>query len=171
MKKKKRNRSKFNTLAPPREGLIPGTWKMMDPSRIGGIVDQPRRPLRWNPRHVGMRLIEAHRTLKYLPMNLRPAAVKTAWPMHDQEPVEGAVEEGNVKVDPSAEQIALMEQAICWPMRFLGESMLSAGDVNRWAGQLTVEEFEKIEDGHHSVPWHELRAIAGALNAAREIVR
>src|SRR3954467_6628340 len=51
---------------PPRAGLLPGTWKMIDPSRLGGIVDRPRAPARWSARHVGMRLIEAHRILKRL---------------------------------------------------------------------------------------------------------
>ncbi|WP_316172112.1 MULTISPECIES: hypothetical protein [unclassified Bradyrhizobium] len=170
MTKKKRTSKATDLPMPPREGLIPGTWKLMDPSRLGGVVDRPRAPERWTPRHVGNRLIEAHRTLKRLPIKIRPASVKTAWPVFEQEPVDSDEDE-HVKVDATAAEIELMEDAIGWPMRFLPAVFASAGDVNRWASQLKVEEFEKVEDGHHSVPWHELRAIADGLNRAGEAVR
>ncbi|MGC2778050.1 MAG: hypothetical protein WA418_20675, partial [Bradyrhizobium sp.] len=125
---------------PPRDGLIPGTWRMIDPARLGGVVDRPRAPTRWTGRHVGMRLIEAHRTLKRLPMNTRPASMKTAWPVHEVEPIEGTVEEGSVKVDPTSVEIGLMEQAIGWPMQFLSSEPAKASDVNLWASQVKVEE-------------------------------
>lgn len=142
---------------------------MIDPTRVGGIVDRPRAPAHWTPRHVGMRLIEAHRILKRLPMNTRPASMKTAWPISEPEPVEG-IEEQNVKVEPTSIEIARMEQAIAWPWQFISDEPWKCSDVNNWASQMKEEEFDKIDDGHKSLPWEALQLIAAALNAAMEPV-
>jgi hypothetical protein len=155
-------------LEPPREGLIPGTWKVMDPTRLGGIVDRPRLHSRWTPRHVGMRLIEAHRTLTRLPGG--GASIQSApWPMYELEVAPPPAQ--NARLLATADEIARMEQAITWPMQFLSAEPAKARDVNLWASQLTVEEFEKVEDGDNKVPWEALQMIAECLDAARERVQ
>lgn len=166
-------------ILPPRDGLIPGTWKYVDPSRLGGIVDKPRLPALWTPRHVGMRMIEAHRVLARVPMRILPKQFGTAWPTMPEEDTAlierdsaGFVEERNrVQIGASAGDIARMSEALQWPMQFLSSWPATAADVNRWASQLTEEEFEKIDDGSADVPWDGLRLIAAALVAARVVVR
>lgn len=165
-------------ILPPREGLIPGTWKYRDPSRLGGIVDNPRPAARWSSRYVGMRMIEAHRVLARVPARIMPRQFGTSWPQFRQEaePIDesdaSVVEEHNhVVFGASAEDIARMSQAIEWPMQFLSGDVSAAQDVNLWASQMTVEEFEKIDDGAADVPWAGLSRIAAALNAARIVVR
>jgi hypothetical protein len=166
-------------IEPPREGLIPGTWKVMDPTRLGSIVDRPRMPSQWTPRHVGMRLIEAHRVLARVPMNLWPKQYGTAWPSFPQE-APALKDRGDRRfvsdrnrtvMGASADEIDRMSEAICWPLQFLSASQLTAADVNLWCSQVTEEEFEKIADGDLSVPWDGLQMIADALNTAGEVVR
>jgi hypothetical protein len=175
----------FDEMVPPREGLILGTFKVMDPSRIGGILDRPRAPTVWTSRHVGNRLIEAHRILKRLPDRIGPATGGAAWPAFRQEMIEEVTKVGasafaaraNVKIKATAEEIALMNEAIGWPLQFLADFKAGrnyawlAADVNLWASQTTVEEFEKVKDGAKSVPWDALRLVAAGLNAAKEEVR
>jgi hypothetical protein len=164
-------------LLPPREGLIPGTWKYADASRLGGIVDRPRLPARWSARHVGMRMIEAHRILARVPMNIWPKQFGTAWPTvrEEKKPLmeqaSSGKERNRVQIGASADEIALMSEALSWPMQFLSSWAATAADINRWASQMTVEEFEKVDDGSADVPWDGLRTIAAALNAAGQVVR
>lgn len=163
---------------PPRDGLIPGTYRMVDPSRQTGIVDRPRLPTRWTARHVGMRLIEAHRIVARMPGNIWPKQYGTAWPVFRQEMALADrdatfVRERNsrINIGAGADEIARTGEALCWPLQFLSATPDVARDVNLWASQITEEEFENIDDGDLAVPWEGLQMIADCLNAANEVVR
>jgi hypothetical protein len=163
---------------PPRDGLIPGTFRLLDPTRVGGIVDRPRAPRVWTGRHVGARLIEAHKVLARLPATIGPKEFGKAWPAYKHEFGEQVLQAGagtllfgrNAPLrGATADEVARMSEAIYWPMQF-ADLFLSgeAADVNAWAADTTEEEFEHDSKG---APWSALWRIAEALNAAREIVR
>lgn len=164
-------------LAPPREGLIPGTYRVMDPSRVGSIVDRPRLPKAWTARHVGVRLIEAHRVLGRIPARIWPAEFGAAWPSYRHEFGEQVIQAGAGTLfsgrsprprGASAEEMARMSEAICWPMQFLAHDRAMAADLNWWAFDTATDDFEFDS---RSAPWDALQFIASALNAAREPVR
>lgn len=165
--------------APPRDGLIPGTFKLVDVSRLGQIVDRPRLPAVWTARHVGMRLIEAHRVVARIPANILPKQFGAAWPAYRHEFGEQVIQAGAgnlfrgrnaVYRGASADEMARCTEAIAWPLQFLSAMSSAARDVNYWAAELTEEEFERIDDGDPRAPWDALQMIADALNAAREPV-
>lgn len=165
--------------APPREGLIPGTFKLVDVARLGQIVDRPRLPVVWTARHVGLRLIEAHRVVARIPANILPKQFGAAWPAYRHEFGEQVIQAGAgnlfrgrnaVYRGASADEMARCTEAIAWPLQFLSARGEIARDVNYWAAELTEEEFERIDDGDLRVPWDALQMIADALNAAREPV-
>jgi hypothetical protein len=164
-------------LAPPREGLIPGTFRLMDPERIGGIVDRPRLPKAWTARQVGIRLIEAHRVLGRIPTNVWPKEYGAAWPSYQSDFSDHVIQAGagtlfsNRRSPPrgaSAEEMARMSEAICWPMQFLSHNRTMAADLNWWAFDTATDDFEFDA---RSAPWEALQFIANALNAANEVVR
>lgn len=162
---------------PPREGLIPGTFKLVDPSRLGAVLDRPRLPKAWTAKHVGHRLIEAHRVLARMPATIWPKEYGAAWPDYRREWGELVVQAGAGVLHlnrsgrargATADEVARMNEAISWPLQFLANHGYLAADVNLWAAETSEEEFEN--DGR-GAPWEALRIIADALNAAKEVVR
>jgi hypothetical protein len=109
-------------------------------------------PSRWTPEHVASRMIEAYRTLTLLPMATRPKGMKTYWPAHDfdimelddvadrAEAIARKRQEFFAKMFaedqadlPTAEETSRMEEALRWPMRFLGKGLST-----RWAGKVEL---------------------------------
>jgi hypothetical protein len=162
--------------APPREGLIPGTFTVMDPARIGTIVDRPRLPKVWTATYVGARLIEAHKVLLRLPASIWPKGYGAAWPLYKIEAGEAAIQAGAGTLaigrhsrprTASADAVARMNEAISWPMQYLSNRPGAAYDVNSWAADAA---FDQMDFDARSAPWVSLQIIADALNAAKEVV-
>jgi hypothetical protein len=160
-----------------RPDLLPGTYTVIDPARGGGgLVDRPRLPKVWTATYVGVRLIEAHQVLTRMPGTIWPKSYGAAWPEYKVEAGELAIQAGagtlhmgrGVRVAPSAEAVARMNDAIAWPMRFLADRPGAAADVNRWAADAA---FDEMDFDTRSAPWVELQIIADALNARKEAVR
>ena len=157
---------------PPREGLIPGTFKLIDPNRIAPLLDADPLPKRWTARHVGVRLIEAMEVLKILP-GCGNGGSSSVWPAYLNEGVELAYQAGagtlaigrnNVRRIASANEVARMNEAITWPMQYLsGCNFWSLGALNEWA----IAGDPDSKDAPNDL----LQFIAEALNAAKEVVR
>jgi hypothetical protein len=89
-------------------------------------------PPQWDGPHVGKRLTDALRTLRYMPVNGCPAGFINSWPAilheysdraaYEDDPVwkaERAAGSNWTKPRPSSIEIARMEMAIVWPARYL----------------------------------------------------
>jgi hypothetical protein len=90
-------------------------------------------PERRDGPHVGKRLVEGLRTLTLMPMPRGPRASGNHWPAYahdwadllaqqetDAEQKQRDQREANrTRLRPSSVEIAHMEQAICWPARYL----------------------------------------------------
>lgn len=161
---------------PPREGLIPGTYRVLDPSRIGlGLLDVDPLPPRWTPRHVGNRLIEAHDVLRRLPASIWPKGYGAMWPEYAHDAGELAIQAGagtlqmgrNLIVrTASADEVARMNEALDWILQFLsGCNYWSLAALNGWASSTEATPDDK------DAPTELLEFIASALNAANEVVR
>ncbi len=151
----------------PRPGLLPGEWSMKNASSLPALLDEDPPPSEWTPRHVAVRLIEAHDVLRRLPMADMPCAHGSIWPAYKQDPRLGEPDERRVIVRPSAAEIARMNEAIVWPMRFLSDrDRWDVADLNWWA-------FDAIDEGYDpdGGPQDLLAAIATGLNNARVPVR
>jgi hypothetical protein len=92
-------------------------------------------PPYWIGPHVGVRLVEAMRTLRSLPLNGYPHGFVNAWPailveysdraQYEDDPVwkaEQAAEANRIRTRASSVEIARMEIAIAWPARYLHET-------------------------------------------------
>jgi hypothetical protein len=91
-------------------------------------------PPQWDGPHVGKRLSEALRTLRYIPINSYPRAFGNSWPKYQIEwsdalaqlEADEAQQEQDARaknwtrIIPSATEIARMETAIVWPASYLG---------------------------------------------------
>jgi hypothetical protein len=163
-------------IPPPREGLIPGTYKVMDPRRFSlSLLNPDPLPTRWTSRHVGTRLIEAHDVLRRMPASIWPKGYGAAWPAYKYEQGELAVQAGagtlqmgrNLIVrTASAEEVARMSEALDWIMQFLsGCNYWSLAALNGWASSTEATPDDK------DAPTELLEFIAAALNAAKEVVR
>jgi len=162
---------------PPREGLIPGTFTVMDPARAGRLIDRPRTPKVWTASYVGARLIEAHKILMRLPGSIWPKGYGAAWPVYKVEAGEAAIQAGAGTLaigrhsrprTASADAVARMTESISWPMQFLANRKGAAADVNYWAADAA---WDQMDFDSRNAPWVELQIIADALNAAKEVVR
>jgi len=162
--------------APPREGLIPGTYKVVDPDRLClNLLDDEPLPASWTPRHVGKRFIEAHDVLRRLPMNVRPQGYSALWPEYTFEPGELAIQAGaetlaigrNVVFrTASASEVARMSQALEWIVRYLTRcNAWSLVYLNQWASSRDATPDDK------DAPVDLLEFIAAALNEAKEPVK
>lgn len=160
---------------PPREGLIPGTYRVLPPERLRlNLLDDEPLPGSWTPRHVGKRLIEAHDVLRRLPMNVRPQGYSALWPEYTHDAGELAIQAGAqtlalgrnaiIKV-ASSDEVARMNEAMQWIWQYLaGCNAWALGALNAWAADrdATPDDCPVIDL---------LEFIADALNAAKEVVR
>jgi hypothetical protein len=91
-------------------------------------------PPHWIGTHVGKRLAEALRTLRYIPINGHPKPFGNSWPTYqiewsdalaqleaDEAQQEQEARAKNwTRIIPSAAEIARMETVVVWPARYLG---------------------------------------------------
>jgi hypothetical protein len=90
-------------------------------------------PARWDGGHVGLRLCEAFRTLRQLPMSTGARGFQQNWPAYryefqdllaqqEQGELERTMALRNVaRITPSWREVTRMEIAIAWPSQFLRE--------------------------------------------------
>jgi hypothetical protein len=168
-------------LSPPREGLIPGTYRLIDPARLDparlsfSLLDDEPLPPAWNARHVGRRLIEAHDVLRRLPMNVRPQGYSALWPEYQHTAGELAIQAGAQTLaigrnaiikTASSDEVARMNEALGWPIQFLAHANFWAlSALNNWASNRDATPDDP------DAPDDMLKFIAEALNAAREPVK
>lgn len=149
---------------------------------LGGIIRRAPRADRWDSELVGNRIIDALRTLARMPLSVLPRAVRTVWPefqgmtpkerramefeAHQAGTLRGLYADRNrVRIPPSSTEIELMEEAIGWVPRYLGDDSESAMIVTGWRGELT-------DDGEIPTPVRvALRVISQGLNRDRVRVR
>jgi hypothetical protein len=113
-----------------RDAVLDDTWHPLD----GGPAPEYVPERRDGP-HVGKRLVEGLRTLMLMPMPSGPRATGSHWPAYahdwadllaqqeaDAEQRQRDQREANrTQLRPSSTEISRMEQAICWPARYLRE--------------------------------------------------
>jgi hypothetical protein len=111
-----------------RDAVLDDTWHPLD----GGPAPEYVPPT-WDGPHVGKRLIDGLRTLMLMPMPRGPQQFGNDWPQYahewadllaqqeaDQEQKDRDQREQNrIRLRPSSVEIAHMEEAICWPARYL----------------------------------------------------
>jgi hypothetical protein len=109
-------------------------------------------PATWTPEFVGERLIEAYRVLKQTPISTRPKGDTGYWPatlhldprdewshltIEDQSQILAArrahAMEGAKEDLPTKEQASRMNEALAWPMHFLGDKVRG-----RWKGKGSI---------------------------------
>lgn len=160
---------------PPREGLIPGTYTFRDPSRLRPLLDLPPLPTTWTAEHVGRRLIDAHATLRCMPERDKPKGYGAMWPAYKNEAGELAFQAGagtlllgrnRVRRVPSADEVALMDEALTWCGQFLS-------GANAWARIALIQwaDDPDSETDDPDAPLDLLEFIAKALNAEKRVVR
>ena len=162
-------------LAPPREGLIPGTFKVMDPDRLLPLLDAEPLPPCWTGRHVGRRLLDAFCTLRALPERDRPRGYGRAWPEYRPEAGDLALQAGAGRLAAdrnrfrravSAMEAQLMEEALQWPAEHLPHvHAAERGWLIAWL------DWPDADLDHPTAPMEFFEAIARALNAAGRVVR
>jgi hypothetical protein len=161
---------------PPREGLIPGTYRVMDPEKLRfNLLDDEPLPANWTARHVGKRLIEAHDVLRRLPMNVRPQGYSALWPEYTHDAGELAIQAGAETLaigrnaiikTASTDEVARMNEALQWIIQYLsGCNAWSLSALNYWASQRDATPDDD------TAPVDLLQFVAEALIAANEVVR
>lgn len=120
-------------------------------ARLTAHRSESELPSVWTPEYVGERLIEAYTTLVLTPMSTRPKADKGFWPetydlpvaeewghldIADQSEIIAAKrarildEKENRPPEPTREDTSRMNEALSWPMEFLGDHV-----TGRWQGR------------------------------------
>jgi len=133
-----------------RPGLEIGDYRIIERSPAG---ETKARPDRWTAHYVGLRLGEAHATLRRLPMKTRPAEFGSAMPEYIHEGVELAYQAGagtlfknrNTSrqiLGTGANEVARMNEALAWPLEFLSKHPAHAFAVNEWAFWRDLDEDE-----------------------------
>src|SRR5262249_36409058 len=106
------------------------SWRPLD-----GVPAPEYIPDRWIAPDVGLRLSEAFRTLRNIPMNGHPKAFGNSWPAYavewtdqlarlegdEEQQRQDAARRNWTKSVPTSIEIMRMEMAISWPGRYLGE--------------------------------------------------
>jgi hypothetical protein len=108
--------------------LVPATeWHPLDDRPPSEYI-----PDHWIGPHVGLRLVEALRTVQRMPMSFGPQAFGNGWPEIEREysdyvqyaddaewKADQRAEFNRVRPKPTREDITRMEVAIIWPGRYL----------------------------------------------------
>lgn len=161
---------------PPREGLIPGTYSVRNPSRLTPLLDVAPLPSAWTAQHVGQRLIDAYATLRCMPERDKPKGYGAMWPAYKNEAGELAIQAGagtlllgrnRIRRVPSADEVALMEQAMTWIGKYLS-------GVTAWARMALIswaEDRDSDPEKMHPAIEGLLQFIADALNRENRMVR
>jgi hypothetical protein len=137
--------------------LIPAgsdTWHPLD-----GVPAPEYVPPSWIGSHVGLRLIQAFKTLAKLPMSFGPQQTRGSWPRYRYEWADLLAQEeaakddkqlpaeafNRVRIPPTAIEVGNMEAAIVWPARYLANRPLVMRVVHRVAaGRARGQETDLI---------------------------
>jgi len=98
--------------------------------------EEEHLPDRWVPEHVGVRIIDAFRTLSMLPGPRGPKSFGTAWPayQHEWSDLMAQAEAGSIKArqaernrqgskaQPSFVDVTRMEAALYWPAHYIADA-------------------------------------------------
>jgi hypothetical protein len=139
---------------------------------LDGVPAPEYIPPCWIGPHVGVRLVEAFKSLSRMPMPGRISTKSGLWPQyrHDWEDwlaqvtadkdaqEQDARAQNRARVQPTAEDITRMERAIAWPARYLGQRPIIARTVQRVAV-------------YRAVRGYELDMIARKLHAPAPVIR
>lgn len=130
------------------------------------LLDGDPLPPYWNARHVGARLIEAHRVVRMMPESIGPRAFGKAWPEYINPPEADAEQEaGRYRPRASSVEIARALEAIAWPIQFLSNrGRYAVAFLNYWAAEAESADAP-------NTPRELLKVISDAMNAAKEPVR
>lgn len=102
-------------------------------------------PERWTPEYAGFRMVEAFKHLRRAFVGrIGPKGAQGYWPeiLHDAEDLRGHAADYRKQVEaqlardrsqPSATDLARMDEALAWPMRFLASDPILADAVTVWA--------------------------------------
>ena len=127
-----------------RDGLL-GYVRPVHCGLPGPAVEARAAGMAWSVLHVADRLKEAFETLYRLPMALLPKSFGSAMPayVYDRGDLNSQMEtreldrtlsdRNRVRLTASAAEIARMEQALFWPMEFLGDAPAEARAVLMFA--------------------------------------
>ncbi len=122
---------------------------------LDGVPAPEYIPPTWIGPHVGLRLVEAFKTLSRMPMG--GAGVKSGvWPdyRHDWEDLlaqvntdadikaQEARDQNRARLMPTAEDVSRMEKAIVWPAHYLGSRPIICRIVQRVAVYRAVRGFD-----------------------------
>lgn len=149
------------------------------------LIDDPVPP-RWSGDHVGLRLTEAFRTLRLIPMPRGVAGFLCPWPAYaytwedllaqqEQGELERTMQlQNRTRLQPSWQEVSRMERAIGWPAEYLRERHLAAA-VNHVALAYALDRdcaWVVQRYGGFADTWRDRHAvgcaeIASGLHAAR----
>jgi hypothetical protein len=137
--------------------LIPAssdTWHPLD-----GVPAPEYVPPFWIGSHVGLRLVQAFKTLAKMPMSFGPQSGSGYWPRYRHEWEDLLAQEeaakddtqlraeafNRVRIPPTAIEVGNMETAIVWPARYLAARPLIMRAVHRVAaGRARGQETDLI---------------------------
>lgn len=116
------------------------------------VFDDPLKPYeppaQWTAAHVMVRLVHAFETLFRLRVRIGPAGYGSGWPQYvytgaDLNAQEESADEDakhrnkyattDVHLPPSAHDVTLMDEALAWPVRFLGHRRHNRVLIVGWA--------------------------------------
>ena len=156
----------------------------------GRLLDLDPLPARWSGEHVSLRLCEAMRTLRLMPMGTGAPGYAPCWPAYryefqdllaqqEQGELERTMQTQNrTRLMPSWRDITHMELAIRWPAQFLGGEPHIAVAVNRVAFAYAIDrdsQWVAAKWGGYADTWRQRHedgcgVIAERLRAKREPV-
>jgi hypothetical protein len=150
-----------------RPGLLAGDYRLIDkpPSDIIGW----RAPKEWTAEYVGSRMVEAHSTLRRLPMTTRPKEFGGIWPEYRHEGVELAYQAGSgtlfvgkrTIMGTAGAALSRTNEALAWILEFLADQPVYARAVNVWASS------HDVDDDIDGFVREALEFIAAKLNAKK----
>ncbi len=144
--------------------------------RVVAPCNPDHRPLKWTAERVGERLVEAFRVVARIPNSTRPGGFKNSMPAYTHDAGDlnmqvgsGAIidtynEHNRVRIQPSTQEITLMEQAISWPMEYFKNDKMLALAVTGWAEDVVWNRRSTASFGPPPVVLEALQILADDLN-------
>jgi len=126
--------------------------EMEDWHPLDGVPAPEYIPEQWEGPHVGVRIMEAFRTLSRIPASRGPKMFGTAWPAYSYEWGDMLAQQeqdaderrrhesaqNRSTIMPSAEDVTRMERCLYWPSHYLWEVFLLYA-VNRLASARAID--------------------------------
>lgn len=97
-------------------------------------------PITYTHQIVLDRMVEAFQTLRAIPMRLYPDGYGAFWPEMTREADDAKPKAKPVRMRPGGEEISRMEEALRWPLLFLGDQPKAADSLNVWASHKATGE-------------------------------